>query len=560
MIIVRALGLAALFAVVPATAQISAGGTPYTLRNGLPVTDVPVVMPAPFDAAAVAAEDHRREQEHRLPLYGRVLDLNVSPATTGIWTELANGDRLWRLKLTSPGALATELFFEDLYLPSGSVMYVWNLDGTEVIGGFTAANNKASGIFSTAQLPGEGCYIEYYEPLAVAGTGSFRITGLGHAYRFVGGSAKAGDCEVDVNCVPEGTGQTAQRDGVVRIGVKTNGLLGWCTGSLVNNLNMDCKAYFLTADHCQRDGSVLSSTSDLAAWKFYFKYQRANCGTGTALASSSVTGCTRKGDSNDNGGATGSDFCLMEGDDAIPQSYNPYWFGWDANEFNPGSGARCIHHPNGDEKKISTVSTIVSTSFWNGVTNPFPTHYRVTWAATQNGHGVTEGGSSGSPLYNSSGLIVGTLTGGGSFCESQQPGGQNQPDYYGKMSFHWQYNGGPSTDDLKNFLDPANTGNKICPGSYGPCGTLGIAQGPLAEAPGLAPNPTTGLVRITLAQGQEATRLEVRDLSGRLVRAVALNGVSTVEVDLADVANGLYLLTTVKEGVASKAARLNVVH
>ncbi|MBL8000725.1 MAG: T9SS type A sorting domain-containing protein [Flavobacteriales bacterium] len=540
-------------------AQISAGGDPYSLRNGLPLEQVPTVQAPAFDTEAIAAEDNRREQEGRLPLYGRVLDLDVDPWNSGEWMELPNGDRIWRVKLISPGALATELFFKDCFIPSGAVMFVWNLDHSEVIGGFTSANNKASGVFGTAQLTGEGCFVEYFEPLAVAGTGSFRITGIGHAYRFVG-EEKAGDCQVDVNCAPEGNGQTKQRDGVVRISVKVNGQLGWCTGSLINNLAFDCKPYFLTADHCQRDGSILASTSDLADWRFYFKYQRSGCGTGNASAASSVIGCQRRADSNDLGGTYGSDFCLVEGDDAIPTNYNPYWFGWDANEFNPGSGAKCIHHPAGDEKKISTVNTVQSSTFWNGVNNPYATHYRVTWSATTNGHGVTEGGSSGSPLYNSSGLIVGTLTGGSSYCNSQQPGGQNQPDFYGKMSFHWEHNGGPASDDLKNWLDPNGTGQKICQGSYGPCGTIGMEEQQLAAAPVLAPNPTNGVVRITLTPDQEVERVELHDLSGRLLRSEAVNGRSVLELDLGALRSGLYLVSTVERGARSKAARLDLVH
>jgi hypothetical protein len=379
------------------------------------------------------------------------------------------------------------------------------------------------------------------------------------------GAAAADACEVDVNCQPEGTGQTAQRDGVVRIGVKAGGLLGWCSGSLINNLNLDCKPYFLTADHCQRDDNqTLASTADLAAWKFYFKYQRSGCGTGTALTGSSVTGCQRRADSNDNGGTFGSDFALMEGDDPIPTNYNPYWFGWDANEANPGSGVKGIHHPAGSEKKISTVGTITSSSFWNGINNPFPTHWKVTWVSTPNGWGVTEGGSSGSPIYNSSGQIVGTLTGGGSCCTVNGCGNGTSPtapDYYGKMSFHWQHNGGPTSDDLKNFLDPNNTGVKVMAGSYGPCGTLGLEEGEASIAPNLAPNPAQDVLRVTLPEDlNDADRIEVLDLSGRLVLSRSINAATTIEIDISGLMNGLYLVTTVKGAARSAGARLNVVH
>jgi len=535
-------------------AQINVGGLPYSQRAALPQGDVPTLSAAPFDAALVAAEDKERADAGALPMYGRQLALNASTDAHGVWNELANGDRFWRLRIVSAGAQATELFFEDFQLPENAVMYVYNDAGDQVLGGFTSANNRDHGRFTTGQVMGEASIVEYYEPLAVRGLGSFTISSVGHAYRFVGG-AKAQDCEVDVNCAPEGTGQTAQRDGVVRISVVEGGQLGWCTGSLVNNVNLDCKAYYLTAFHC----GVGASASDFNAWKFYFKYQRTGCGVGSASTGSSVTGCTKRADSNDNGGASGSDFLLLEGEDAIPTNYNPYWFGWDANNANPGSGAKCIHHPAGDEKKISTVNTVSSSSQWNGISAQ--THWRTTWAATTNGHGVTEGGSSGSPLYNSSGQIIGTLTGGASYCNSVVPGGQNQPDYYGKLSYHWESNGGPATDDLKNWLDPNNTGTKVLNGTYGPCGTLGLADGASEAAPGVFPNPATDVVRLTLPVGMsDARSIEVLDLSGRLLYSQRAVTGSPNELDVEFLATGTYVIRVIGTQRVSGGALLNVIH
>ena len=538
---------------LPLFAQISVGGLPYSVRMGLLEAHVPTVQPPAFDAVTVAAEDKARADAGSLPMDGRILPLSISPSTHGVWTELSNGDRFWRVRITSLGALATELFFEGFRLPSSGIMHVMNEDGSEVMGGYTSVNNKESGLFTTSQIKGSSCIVEYYEPIASAGAGLFTITGVGHAYRFID-EAKAQDCEVDVNCAPEGTGQTAQRDGVVRIRVKEGTQIGWCSGALINNRDQDCKAYYLTAFHC----GVNSSIADFTLWKFYFKYQRPACGSGTASTGTSVTGCVKRADSNDGGGSTGSDFLLLEGEDAIPASYDPYWFGWDANNVNPGSGVRSIHHPDGDEKKISTVNVIQSSSQWNGISAQ--THWRVTWAGTTNGWGVTEGGSSGSPIYNNSGHIVGTLTGGASFCNSVQPGGQLQPDYYGKLSYHWESNGGPATDDLKNFLDPGNTGIKVMNGSYGPCGTLSVQDAQVVDAPLVSPNPASEQVRITLPQGlKDASRIEVLDLSGRLVSDDRISS-DSILLDVSGLSNGTYVIRVFSGKHMSGGARLTVVH
>ena len=77
-----------------------------------------------------------------------------------------------------------------------------------------------------------------------------------------------------------------------------------------------------------------------------------------------------------------------------------------------------MHHPSGDIKKISTYSSNLNTSGWNG--NGVQSHWRVYWTSNSNGHGVTEGGSSGSPIFRANGRIMGTLTGGGSYCNSNK--------------------------------------------------------------------------------------------------------------------------------------------
>ncbi|MFN5912574.1 MAG: GEVED domain-containing protein, partial [Bacteroidota bacterium] len=133
-----------------------------------------------------------------------------------------------------------------------------------------------------------------------------------------------------------------------------------------------------------------------------------------------------------------------------------------------------IHHPAGDIKKISTFSSNLVTSAWNG--NGLQSHWRVVWTANSNGHGVTEGGSSGSPIFRSNSgnsVIMGTLTGGGSFCNAQ-----SSPDYYGKMSYHWTSNGTPANEQLKTYLDPNNTGTLVLFGSADPCSA---PQAPVAD-------------------------------------------------------------------------------
>lgn len=61
--------------------------------------------------------------------------------------------------------------------------------------------------------------------------------------------------------------------------------------------------------------------------------------------------------------------------------------------------------------------------------------------------GTTEGGSSGSPLFNPNFRIIGQLQGGCAAC------GNHLADFYGRLPVSW-LGGGISSSRLSNWLDP----------------------------------------------------------------------------------------------------------
>lgn len=376
----------------------------------------------------------------------------------GTWTDLADGSKLWRLTLRAPGAYSLAVLYDRFMLPEGGKLWLYNASRSQVIGAFTQSNNPANGQFSTELIQGEEVTLEYLQPAGNDELPDIHIHEL--AYNYVPmtmlqrydvshsekstGWGNSASCHVNVNCSPEGDSWQLQKRGVAEIYLKNGSSYGWCSGTLINTTAQNGTPYFLTADHCGGD----APTSDFSYWQFYFGYEATGCSTpGTEPSYNTLTGCQLKADGPISGG---SDFLLLLLNTTPPASYNPIYNGWDRSTNGSSSGVG-IHHPYGDIKKVSTYTSSLVTGNYTGC---IPSaHWRVVWTSTSNGWGVTEGGSSGSPIFNSAGRQIGTLTGGSSYCTAT-----SSPDYYGKMSVHWDQNGSAASQKLQPWLDPGNTG------------------------------------------------------------------------------------------------------
>lgn len=523
------------------SAQIQTGTEPLSFQNDLHVFDaeLPVQVLAAPNMAVVAVEDQARDKTG-LPRYdARLVSANFNLNEHGEWYALENGARLWKMKIYAPGALSLEMYYDDLYLPQGAELHLYAEDRSDYIGAFTSINNSKTGYYSTDMINGETTILEYYEPANVKGQGRISIENVAYRYRDLAEvNSRADDCQVDVNC-SEGDEWQDEKHSVVRLRISTSSGVYYCSGSLVNNTALDCTPYVLSAFHCV--DNVANNQSDLDQLRFYFNYQRPGCEEGQASVGQLTVGCTVKARSQ-NGGGGGSDFVLLLLEDEIPDFYTPYYNGWNTQTSTISGGGVCIHHPNGDEKKISTsTQNFVSSSYSSGGPNAF---FRVRWAATENGHGVTEGGSSGSPLFDSNHLVVGTLTGGLSYCNSVQPGGQDQPDWYGKLGYHWDQNSGSQVIDLKDFLDPLNTGQTVLLGTYAPCSSTGLAESPseISANISLYPNPSDGSFSLDITEYLGDVELvSILNAIGETVYSASPDR-AMLQFDLGSAPSGIYLV------------------
>jgi lysyl endopeptidase len=483
-------------------AQVSEGGMPTTFVKHTVDASDPFDFPyevielhAP-NVAAAQAEDAENDQKGAYRV-GLNTATNVNILNSGTWMELGNGDKIWRVGIKSQGAKALTLYFADaVEIPFGGRLHAYNVKQSQYIGAFTSSTPSFQAM---EMIQGEIVTLEYYQPYGSA-LPTFQVSEIAHIYRGVGeriqyfeqgysqNQYKAQSCEVDVAC-SEIVGWEDQRDAVVRYTFVDGGTF-LCSGSVINNTNNDCTPYILSANHC---GEPVNN-GDITGHVWYFNYQRPTCSPGnttpySGAQSETMSGGTFRASSslgNEPAGGVnevdGCDFVLVEMNSAIPQSYGAYYAGWNRGASASGSGVG-IHHPSGDEKKISTYTSSLSSATYNGGWSS--AHWLVTWAATANGHGVTEGGSSGSPIFNNSGHIVGHLSGGSSFCTST-----GSPDLYGKFRNAWDMEGGNANQQLKTWLDPGNAGSTSIAGTFSPCGPVAPIADFIADQTSVAPATT----------------------------------------------------------------------
>jgi hypothetical protein len=531
-------GLMILVFSLPAASQDEPGRIPLSFSRAMDPSLSAAIGLTPPSEAVIQAELDKSSVPYR---FGLQIPLGISATEAGQRDTLSNGMLVWRLQLNSKGAKGLIAYCDRFSVPPGSRLFVYNPARTCLYGAFTSASNNKFNSFAFPLIEGESLVLEYNAPLE-SGMPDLRISGVAYAYRAVpalnpeDGPSLSGICEVNANC-SEGDNWQKQKKGVVKIIVKDSlGRTMYCSGSMINNTMNNGIPYLLTANHCGR----YSRPQELSQWLFYFGYEMPGCPNTTAPQPFSMLGAERKaigGTEN-----TGSDFFLVKLFQRPPDSLRVYFNGWSRDE-TPSPSGTGIHHPSGDVKKISTYTSPLVIANWPG--NPNPCHWRVHWAKTVHGHGVTEGGSSGSPLFNASGLIVGTLTGGDSNCDSSF---LNSPDYYGMFSWDWDKNGSDSLHCLKYWLDPGNTGVMSLGGW-----TLGTADQVSNSSPRLYPNPASEEAVFDYGNPTEPGVVsKIRlcsllgdELSGRISRTERQN---SWLIDLSGLPQGIYILNWTDPG------------
>ncbi len=335
--------------------------------------------------------------------------------------------RFYFLKIETQNALSLNFNFSKIKLSKGSRLWIYNDNVT--LGAYGDFSISDPDNFATAPMSGNSAIIQFFEPYNQIEKSTIEIESIVYGYRYIKRHLRnfnnSGVCNVNINCA-EGQNWRDEKRAVAMILTANNTRI--CTGTFINNARQDGTPYFLTANHCNvQSNSILM-----------LNYESPTCENIDGVTNETMAGGQIVARSSF------SDFLLFRTNDEIPVEFRPFFAGWTLDTLTLDSTV-CIHHPKGDIKKITKDFDSAITGNYAGT--PTPRHWRILdWEV-----GTTEGGSSGSALFNKNKKIIGQLHGGEASCSN------NVNDYYGKFNLSWDSQP-HDNQKLKPWLDPEGTG------------------------------------------------------------------------------------------------------
>lgn len=439
-------------------AQISHGGQPLPINASVQArsvspSQIPFIDMPSFDVQQAITRSQTEGERFKSLEFAHKFHVFLRPDNSGITFTTIDNLKVWRVGLRSKGAYSLNILFSKFRLPEGAKVFVYNSDRSEVLGSYTHQNNTELNLLPVQPITGDEVIVEYQEPLNAAFKGEIEIGEVNHDFRGILRATEPGDpqadCHPNIVCYPE---DIEPGSGVVALII--NGTI-YCTGSLINNSANDGIPYLITATHCINfnfNPSFLDNRKyDLVAGTIvaFFGYQSPVCGkkirgpVQMTLASADSVLISEK-----------HDISLLKFKQMPPKEYQPYYLGWNVSS-SPQPPFHGIHHPYGGAKKVaidnnnlSFVTASLGTN-WGNVDFEKQGHLSVEkWEVA-----ATEEGSSGSPLLDINKRILGTLSGGGSFCTTSIG-----PDVYASISRFWNVtNSLGNPNSLKNYLDPGSS-------------------------------------------------------------------------------------------------------
>jgi len=380
----------------------------------------------------------------------------------------------WAKTVTSPEATAVRLMLRDVRLPDDAVIFVYN-DRGEAFGPYFARQGE----LWTNTVTGDAItvVVQFFgetdrSALARTRMEIAEIVHLGPDFRLAAPSgpepqSSFGHCSFNESCVDDASCYDFNDYSYIDDARMATGHLlfssgPWaflCSGGLLADTAGSEVPYFITANHC------ISRKREANSLETYFQYMTLSCG-GI---------CPDRGDFPRTLGSqilstsSSSDYTLLLLEQQPPDG--SVFLGWTSTEvaFTPGYELFRISHPNGAPQAFST--HVVDTGA--PICSSWP---RGPWIYSDDVVGATEGGSSGSPVLNAGGQVVGLLSGACGFNVNDVCDSESNATVDGALAYFFE--------DISHWLAPDN--DDPDPGDPVEDGTLSVstislsvrAQGP----------------------------------------------------------------------------------
>jgi hypothetical protein len=335
-------------------------------------------------------------------LSGRVLG-----RPNGNMTGTSDGGYVYTSTLSSGGATALRVHFTGFHLADNASVYLYTENG-QVFGPYTGQGPNGDGEFWSHTVMGDSIYLQLrHEGQATStdlrGTG-FNVAGLGHVRpRWLGFCSGNASCVVNVNDATPAVAVSGARNAVAHMQWISGPFIYICTGGLVADTDDSSTVpYFLSANHC------ISRGKDARSLENFFQFDApantsGGCDDIIATRNNHLQSLRTLG-ARIVHTASNTDHTLFELKQSAPAG--SAYLGWNENSVANSNGTDLyrISHPGGAPQAYSTHEVDTSA----GTCTTWPRGDRIY---SRDVIGATEGGSSGSPVVNSLGQIVGQLSG-----------------------------------------------------------------------------------------------------------------------------------------------------
>lgn len=422
--------------------------------------------------------------------------VNCSPSTDGRWSNLSNGDRIWKLGIKCTGSFSVGLMFSEFSIPAGARMYIYSEDKSQHLGPFTRSDNRATDeVLVTPPIYGEKLVVEYYEPFAFRGQGNFLIKSVQHGYRDLQdwNNGTQDDC---LNILEPSAGNSQISSAVLMMVVDNGQRIA--TGTMVNNSSGNSAPYLLTSLNALKGNSQ--------GWVFLFDVTEHECSQMNNCWTTAVCGAVPVSVDSTNGTA------LMSLRSAPPGNWAVYYSGWNTNSNGNFGNYKSIQHANGFVQSVANYQGQLESVVWNG----FQTKRIANW-----NNGITAAASIGSPLFDENNNLMGIYVGGDLDCEG------SGADYFSEFSASFSlYN---------SFLDPLRSGINTLNGLY-PVSMVSRKETSDFHV-SFFPNPARNWIYTQVNDENLLSEIQIFDAQGRVVRMIVPQ---TPTIQLDDLQEGLY--------------------